>query len=79
MLMSPIISNSFGPDSAARHEAEALRLGLTTARVELPGTGFDLDADDDYQLLRELDPGVFAELTEPIKIVAGIGAEGSGA
>lgn len=38
----------FGEGSLARHEAEAKRLGLTFARVERAGIGFDLDTPQDW-------------------------------
>ena len=41
----------FGEQSALRHIAEADRLGLHVARVETPGTAFDLDTPDDWASL----------------------------
>lgn len=41
----------FGEGSAARHAAEASRLGLTCATVHRRGIGFDLDTAEDWRLL----------------------------
>lgn len=43
---------AFGEGSAARHAAEAARLGLSLAWCDRPGTAFDLDSPDDWELLR---------------------------
>jgi 2-phospho-L-lactate guanylyltransferase len=44
----------FGPDSCARHLAEAGRLGLTAAAIGRPGLAFDLDEPADLEKLRAL-------------------------
>lgn len=41
----------FGPDSLARHLAEASRLRLAVATSDQPGTAFDLDTPDDLRRL----------------------------
>jgi 2-phospho-L-lactate guanylyltransferase len=41
---------AFGTGSAARHAAEARRLGLSLRCVDRPGTAFDLDEPDDLAL-----------------------------
>lgn len=45
------ITLSFGPDSLARHTADAHRLGLEPVIVDRPGLAFDVDTADDYDLL----------------------------
>jgi len=40
-----------GPDSYARHHAEALRLGLRFNRVDAPGLAFDVDKPADVRAL----------------------------
>lgn len=44
----------FGPDSFARHRAEAARLGLRAASVTREGLAFDLDEPADLARLRAL-------------------------
>ena len=44
---------AFGGQSAARHIAEAERLGLGWATVDTPGLRHDLDTPDDWQALPE--------------------------
>lgn len=44
----------FGPDSLRKHQAEAIRHGLTPAIVDLPGFAFDIDEPCDLNRLSEL-------------------------
>ncbi|MGH8328455.1 MAG: 2-phospho-L-lactate guanylyltransferase, partial [Steroidobacteraceae bacterium] len=43
----PAVRFEFGPDSLAKHLAQAAALGLSPAVVRLPGLAFDLDDPDD--------------------------------
>lgn len=43
----PAVRFEFGPDSLAKHLAQAAALGLSPAVVRLPGLAFDLDEPDD--------------------------------
>jgi len=54
----------FGADSFAAHIAEARRIGIEPAIVELPGLGFDLDTPDDLGNLITLDVGFMSRLRD---------------
>lgn len=43
---------AFGEGSAAAHQAEASRCGLTVAVVDIAGIGFDIDTPTDFAALR---------------------------
>lgn len=54
----------FGVASFPAHVAEAHRLGIEPAFVELPGLGFDLDTPDDLGNLISLDTAFMSRLRE---------------
>jgi 2-phospho-L-lactate guanylyltransferase len=47
---------AYGPGSAARHRAEAARLGLAVRTVDDPGLAFDVDVEADLRALESLRP-----------------------
>lgn len=57
VLLTPILGAGgdfqfrYGEGSARRHAAEADRLGLSFGMVRRPGTAFDLDTPEDWQVL----------------------------
>jgi 2-phospho-L-lactate/phosphoenolpyruvate guanylyltransferase len=56
MLLRPpaALAPRLGPDSYARHEAQARRRGLVTARLELPRLALDIDTPADLTALMAL-------------------------
>jgi len=50
----PAIRFEFGPESLAKHLAQAAARGLSPAVVRLPGLAFDLDEPDDLHCWSEL-------------------------
>jgi 2-phospho-L-lactate/phosphoenolpyruvate guanylyltransferase len=53
LLLSPpdCLKPSFGPDSCARHRANAERDGIAAAVVEVASLGLDIDTPEDLELL----------------------------
>ena len=65
LLMAPIgaIKYGFGPDSFERHVRSAEASGARVEIIELPTIALDLDAPEDLDTYRHIEPGLLDRLT----------------